>query len=118
MIDSKSLSISNDHLSILFSKNGAILHLQHKQFDEYIRFHTSIISYSTSKQSDHHSGAYLFIPNGNAQEIPMSEYQFIRLQRGPLVHRFDVIHPAVSLRYELSNTHSELKEKGNEFQLH
>ena len=103
--DSKSLEIRNRYLSILFSKNGAILHLHHHQFDVNLRFHTSIISYGTSKQSDQHSGAYLFIPSGNAQEIPISDNkQFIRIQRGPLIHRLDIIHDLVNIRYELTNT--------------
>lgn len=67
-----------------------------------------MVSYSTSKQTDHHSGAYLFIPNGNAQEIPISnDKQFIRIQRGRLIHRLDIIHELVNVRYELMNTNSK-----------
>ena len=98
------MRISNRFLSILFSKNGAILNLRHENLDEDIRFHTNLISYGTSKQSDHHSGAYLFIPNGHAQDIPLSDHQFLRIQRGPLIHRVDIIHPLVVLRYELTNS--------------
>jgi hypothetical protein len=104
VIDSKAIEISNRFLSILFSKNGAILNVRHKKLDENIRFHTNIISYGTSKQSDHHSGAYVFIPDGHAKDIPMSNYDFIRIQQGPLNHRIDIIHDIIGLRYELTNT--------------
>jgi hypothetical protein len=104
IINTKVFEISNRFLSIKFSKNGAILNIQHKKLDDNIRFHTNIISYGTSKQSDHRSGAYLFIPDGNAQDIPMSNYDFIRIQRGPLINRIDIIHEILSLRYELTNT--------------
>jgi hypothetical protein len=104
LINPKLMEINNRFLSILFSKNGVILNVQHKNLDENIRFHTNLISYGTSKQSDHHSGAYLFIPNGNAQDIPISNHEFIRIQRGPLIHRIDIIHQLVALRYELTNT--------------
>lgn len=103
IIDKKVIEISNRYLSIKFSRNGAILNVKHKKLDENIRFHTNIISYGTTKKSDHHSGAYLFIPNGNAQDIPMSDYQFIRIQRGLLIHRIDIIHKLFSIRYELTN---------------
>jgi hypothetical protein len=104
LIDPKMMEINNPFLSILFSKNGAILNVQHKKLDNNIRFHTNLISYGTSKQSDHHSGAYLFIPNGHAQDIPISNHEFIRIQRGPLIHRIDIIHQLVTLQYELTNS--------------
>jgi len=104
VINTKMIEISNRFLSIKFSKNGAILNIQHKKLDENIRFHTNIISYGTSKQSDHHSGAYLFIPDGNGQDISMSNYDFLRIQRGPLINRIDLIHELFGLRYELTNT--------------
>jgi hypothetical protein len=98
------MEISNRFLSVLFSKSGAILNVQHKHLDENIRFHTNLISYGTSKQPDRHSGAYLFIPNENAQDIPISNHELIRIQRGPLIHRVDIIHQLVVLRYELTNS--------------
>jgi len=104
IIDTKIIEINNRFLSIKFAKSGAILNIQHKNLDENIRFHTNIISYGTSKQSDHHSGAYLFIPDGNARDIPMSDYDFIRIQRGPLINQIDIIHEIFSLQYELTNT--------------
>jgi alpha-mannosidase II len=104
VINTKMIEINNRFLSIKFSKNGAILNIQHKKLDENIRFHTNIISYGTSKQSDHHSGAYLFIPDGNGQDITMSNYDFLRIQRGPLINRIDLIHELFGLRYELTNT--------------
>jgi hypothetical protein len=104
VIRTKTIQINNRFLSIIFSKNGAILNVQHKERDENIRFHTNVIRYGTSKQSDHHSGAYLFIPNGNAENIPVSIHDLVRIQRGPLINRVDVIHELYALRYKLTNT--------------
>jgi len=106
LISTNDLIISNRIYSILFSKTGAILNLYHKIFDENLRFHTNMISYGSSKQSDHHSGAYLFIPNGHAQDIPMDNYQFFRIQRGKLIDRLDLIYDMFILTYQLTNINS------------
>ncbi|CAF2687357.1 unnamed protein product [Rotaria sp. Silwood2] len=104
LIDTKVFQIENRFLSILFSKNGVLLNVQHKKFDEKLRFHTNIIRYGTSKQSDHHSGAYLFIPDGKAQYVSASDYDFIRIQRGPLISRVHLNHKLYGLQYKLTNT--------------
>jgi alpha-mannosidase II len=104
VINTKLIQINNRFLEIIFSKTGTVLNIQHKTSDEKIRFHSNIIHYGTSKQSDHHSGAYLFLPNGDGQDIPMSKYDFIRIQRGPLVSRVDLIHEIYGLQYKLTNT--------------
>ncbi|CAF0800037.1 unnamed protein product [Rotaria sp. Silwood1] len=103
IIDRKKFQIENRFLSITFSKNGVLLNVQHKNFDEKIRFHTNMIRYGTLKESDHHSGAYLFIPDGTAQYISTSNYNFIRIQRGPLVSRVYLNHELYGLQYKLTN---------------
>ncbi|CAF3632237.1 unnamed protein product [Rotaria sordida] len=104
VINTKGFQIDNRFLSIIFSKNGVLLNVQHKKSDENLRFHTNIIRYGTLKQSDHHSGAYLFIPDGIAQNIPTSNYDLIRIQRGPLISRVYINHELYSLQYKLTNT--------------
>ncbi|CAF3685423.1 unnamed protein product [Adineta steineri] len=104
VIKTKLIEINNRFLGIIFSKTGDILSLQHKISDEHIRFHSNIIQYGTSKQSDRHSGAYLFIPNGNAQDIPTNNYNLIRVQRGRLINRIDFIHDMYIMQYRLTDT--------------
>ncbi|UJR15510.1 hypothetical protein I4U23_002451 [Adineta vaga] len=104
IIGTKLIQIENRFLDVTFSKTGAILNLHDKHSDENLRFHSNMIQYGTSKQSDHHSGAYLFIPNGNAQEIPMSNFNLIRIQQGSFIHRIDLINDLYSLQYRLTNT--------------
>ncbi|CAM4820756.1 unnamed protein product [Rotaria magnacalcarata] len=104
LIDAKTFEIDNRVFSIIFSKNGAILNVQHKKFDEKLHFHADLISYGTLRESDHHSGAYLFIPDGEARFIPMSDCDFIRIQQGPLVSRVVINHKLYGLQYKLTNT--------------
>ena len=108
LIDTKTFEIDNRVFSIIFSKNGAVLNVQHKKFDEKLHFHTDLISYGTLKQSDHHSGAYLFIPDGEARYIPMGDIDFIRIQQGPLVSRVLLNHKLYGLQYKLTNTNGLL----------
>ncbi|CAF4454062.1 unnamed protein product [Rotaria socialis] len=104
LIDTKTFEIDNRVFSVIFSKNGAILNVQHKKFDEKLHFHTDLISYGTLSQSDHHSGAYIFIPDGEARFIPIGDYDFIRIQQGPLVSRVLINHKLYGLQYKLTNT--------------
>ncbi|CAF1114091.1 unnamed protein product [Adineta ricciae] len=104
IIDTKLIQMENRVLEVTFSKTGAILNLHSKLSDENLRFHTNMIQYGTTKESDHHSGAYLFIPNGNAQEIPMNNFNHIRVQHGLLVTRIDLINDLYSLQYRLTDT--------------
>ena len=84
--------------------------MHHKKTNEKRRFSTHTIRYSTSRQSDHHSGAYLFIPDGQARDIPISKNSLVRLQRGMLTHRLELIDDIYTIRYELTNTNSKLGE--------
>jgi hypothetical protein len=102
-IDTKLIEINNRFLSITFSQTGAILDVEHKQRDEKIRFHANLIQYGTSKRSDHRSGAYLFVPDGNARDIPISKNDIIRIQKGRLVSQVNIIHEMYGLQYKLTN---------------
>lgn len=94
----------------MFSKTGAILNVQHKHLDEKLRFHTNIIRYGTSRKSGGHSGAYLFIPDGTAQYVPIDDDAVVRIERGPLVNRINIIHELYSLQYTLTNTNGLFRE--------
>ncbi len=100
----KLIKLTNRFLSISFSKTGSLLSIQHLKHDEKISFTTNIIRYGTSAASDHNSGAYLFIPDGEAKDIPMGNHDLIRIQRGPLVNRVDILHEMYGLQYKLTNT--------------
>lgn len=108
-INEKFVDIDNRFLTITFAKSGALLNLQHKRFNGKLRLHTDIIHYGTTKKSDSHSGAYLFIPDGDAQYTPMRDYDSIRIQRGPLVTRVIINHKLYGLQYKLTNTNGLLK---------
>jgi alpha-mannosidase II len=106
IISARSIQINNRLLSITFSKSGAILDVQHKKRDEKIRFRTNIIQYGTSKTANHNSGAYIFIPDGNARDVPISNSDLIRIQQGALVSQVNIIHEIYGLQYRLTNTNS------------
>ena len=106
IIDTKMIQLENRFLSITFTINGAILSIQHKNFDEKFRFHINFVRYGTSKELDHHSGAYLFVPDGKAHDIPMSNYNVIRIQRGLLVNQVYIIHDLYTLQYKLTKINS------------
>jgi alpha-mannosidase II len=83
---------------------GSLLSVQHLKHDEKISFTSNAIHYGTSAQPDHNSGAYLFLPDGDAKDIPMGNHDLIRIQRGPLVSRVDILHEMYGLQYKLTNT--------------
>lgn len=90
-----------------FSKTGSILNVQHLQHDEKISFTSRVIHYGTSPHGDHNSGAYLFIPDGEAKEIPNGDHDVIRIQRGPLVSQIEILHEVYALEYQLTNVDGE-----------
>ncbi|CAF2556746.1 unnamed protein product [Rotaria sp. Silwood2] len=103
LIDKKEIKLNNRFLSVSFSKTGALLSVQHLQHDEKISFTTNVIHYGTSTQTDHNSGAYLFLPDGEAKDIPMGDHDVIRIQRGLLVNRVAILHEMYALQYKLTN---------------
>ncbi|CAF3772610.1 unnamed protein product [Rotaria sp. Silwood1] len=104
LIDKKTIKLNNRFLSVSFSKTGALLSVQHLKHDEKVSFTTNVIQYGSSMQTDHNSGAYLFLPDGEAKDIPTSNHDLIRIQRGLLVSRFDILHEMYGLQYKLTNT--------------
>ena len=84
-----------------------MLNVQHLQHDEKIFFTSRVIHYGTSPQGDHNSGAYLFIPDGEAKEIPNGDRDVIRIQRGPLVSQIEILHEVYALQYQLTNIDGE-----------
>ncbi len=111
MNEKKLIKLTNRFLSISFSKTGSLLSVQHLKHDEKISFTSNAIHYSTSSQPDHNSGAYLFLPDGEAKEISMGNHDLIRIQRGPLISRVDILHEMYGLQYKLTNTNGLLYEK-------
>jgi alpha-mannosidase II len=101
--DKKIFKLMNRFLSISFSKTGSLLSIQHLKHDEKILFTTNVIRYGTSTEPDHNSGAYLFLPDGEAKDIPMGNHDLVRIQRGPLVSRVDILHEMYGLQYKLTN---------------
>jgi hypothetical protein len=87
------------------------LNIHHLQHDEKMSFKTNVVHYGSSSQTDHNSGAYLFIPNGDAQEIPLGTHDIVRVQRGPLVSRVEILHEVYGLQYKLTNTNGLLEIK-------
>lgn len=74
---------------------------------EKVSFVTSVIRYGSSTQSDHNSGAYLFLPDGDGKDVPMGTHDLVRIQRGPLVSRVEVLHELYGLQYKLTNTNGK-----------
>ena len=95
--------LENRFLAVNFSKTGGLQSVHQLPHDEKISFTSTVIHYGSSQQSDHNSGAYLFIPDGEAKEIPMGIHDLIRVQRGPLVSRVDILHEVYALQYTLTN---------------
>jgi hypothetical protein len=102
------IKLNNRFLSLSFSQSGALQSVEHLTHQETISFVTSVIRYGSSTQADHNSGAYLFLPDGEAKEIPMGTHDLVRIQRGPLVSRVEVLHEMYGLQYKLTNTNGEL----------
>lgn len=102
--EKKSIRMNNRFLSIRLSTDGTFQSLEHLEHNEKISFQTQMIRYGTSEHSDHNSGAYLFLPNGEGQEVPMGTNDFVRVQRGPLVSRIHVLHEMYGIEYQLTNT--------------
>lgn len=108
IIDKKNVKLSNRFLSISFSKAGSFLHVHHLEHNEKVSFNAQVISYGTENRGERNSGAYLFLPDGDGKEIPMGPNDRIRIQRGPLVSRIDLLHEMYGLQYKLSHTNGEL----------
>ena len=104
----KTIKLTNRFLSISFAKTGSLYSIQHLQHDEKISFQTNVVRYGTSTQTDRNSGAYLFLPEGQAEDIPMSDHELIRIQRGPLVSQVNILHKMYGLQYKLTNTNGLL----------
>ena len=111
MNEKKLIKLTNRFLSVSFAKTGSLLSVQHLKHDEKISFTSSAIHYGTPAQTDHNSGAYLFLPDGEAKDIPMGDHDLIRIQRGPLISRVDILHEMYGLQYKLSNTNGLSNEK-------
>ena len=107
----KTIILENRFLSVNFSKTGILQSVHHLSHDEKILFTSNVIHYGTSAQNDHNSGAYLFIPDGEAKEIPMGAHDLIRVQRGPLVSRVDILHEMYALQYTLTNVDGRVREE-------
>lgn len=103
IIADPTIKLENRFLSVNFSKTGSISHVQHLQHDEKIPLTSHVIHYGTSPHNDHNSGAYLFIPDGEAKEIPNGEHDVIRIQRGPLVSQLEILHEVYAVQYQLTN---------------
>ena len=108
IIDKKNVKLSNRFLSISFSRAGSFLHVHHLEHNEKVSFNAQVIHYSTENRGERNSGAYLFLPDGDGKEIPMRANDRIRIQRGPLVSRIDLLHEMYGLQYKLAHTNGEL----------
>lgn len=104
--DKDIIKLTNRFLSTSFSTTGALISVQHLQHEENVSVKLNPIHYGTSMQTDHNSGAYLFLPDGEAKEIPAGSHDLVRVQRGPIVSRVDVLHEMYGLQYRLTNTNS------------
>ncbi|UJR31177.1 hypothetical protein I4U23_018684 [Adineta vaga] len=100
------IQLKNRFLSLSFSKAGALETIEHLRNNEKISFISSVIRYGSSSQSDHNSGAYLFLPDGEAKEITMGSHDLVRIQRGPLVSQVEILHELFGLQYKLTNINS------------
>ena len=103
VVTKKILKLENRILSIHFSKTGSLLHVERLNDNDKMSFTTNVVRYGTSAQSDHNSGAYLFLPDGNARDIPMGDHDLIRIQRGPLISRLNILHSIYGLQYKLTS---------------
>jgi len=104
LIDGENIKLNNRFLSISFSKTGQLRSVEHLKHEEKISFLTNVVRYGSSVDSDHNSGAYLFLPEGEATDIPIGDHDLVRIQRGPLVSRVDILHEMYGLQYRLTNT--------------
>ncbi|CAF0778226.1 unnamed protein product [Adineta steineri] len=99
----ETIQLNNQFLSIKFSKNGTLNNIEYLKTNKKLSFQTNVIHYGTTKQADHNSGAYLFLPDGEAKNIPPGPHDLIRIQRGPLISRVDILHEIYGLQYKLTN---------------
>lgn len=106
-IDDQIVRISNKQISLSLKNNGKFVEVHHLEHDEKISFDVTPIHYGTSRDSDRNSGAYLFIPDGEAREIPMGVNDIVRIQRGPLSSRVEILHEMFALQLQLSETMSK-----------
>ncbi len=104
LIDGQNIKLKNRFLSISFSKTGQLRSVEHLKHEEKISFVTNVVRYGSSVDSDHNSGAYLFLPDGEATDIPIGDHDLVRIQRGALVSRVDILHEMYGLQYRLTNT--------------
>ena len=90
-----------------FSSTGAIVTIEDRENEAKLRFNARAISYTTSRFLSPHSGAYLFIPSGDAEEISRSAEHLVRFQRGPMIDRLGLIDRIYALQYRLTNVNGE-----------
>jgi alpha-mannosidase II len=109
--DKKLIQLNNRFLSVSFSQTGSLDNVQHIKHNEKITVNSNVIRYGSSTQTDHNSGAYLFLPDGEAKDIPMGDHDLVRIQRGPLVSRVDILHEIYGLQYKLTNTNGSFLYK-------
>ena len=103
VVTKKIVKLENRILSIHFSKTGSLLHVDRLKDNDKLSFTANVVRYGTSAQSDHNSGAYLFLPDGDAKDIPMGDHDLIRIQRGPLISRLNILHATYGLEYKLTS---------------
>ncbi|CAF0930355.1 unnamed protein product [Adineta ricciae] len=106
LVNENEIKLNNRFLSLSFSKDGVLQTVKNLKSNEEISFVTGVIRYGSSSQSDHNSGAYLFIPDGEAKEVAMGSHDLVRIQRGPLVSRIEILHELYGLQYKLTNINS------------
>ena len=109
LVNENEIKLNNRFLSLSFSKDGVLQTVKNLKSNEKISFVTGVIRYGSSSQSDHNSGAYLFLPDGEAKEVAMGSNDLVRIQRGPLVSRVEILHELYGLQYKLTNINSKTK---------
>ena len=107
ILNEETVEFSNKFISIGLSKTGNLLHFHHLEHNEKILFNIDAIHYGTRNENDRNSGAYLFIPDGEAVNIPIGPNDLVRIQRGPLTSRIEILHEMFVLQYQLSHTNGD-----------
>lgn len=100
----KEFSLQNNNISVAFNKNGLLKAIIIKKPDNIVTIpiHLSFVRYST-KQGRDKSGAYLFLPDGEAQEIKITNTK-VTIVEGKIMSQVIIKFPNVEHSVTIYNS--------------
>ncbi|XP_072174390.1 alpha-mannosidase 2x-like isoform X1 [Diadema setosum] len=97
------LMIENAALQAMFSTSGMLKSVVTKADKKKTGVEIEFMTYGTTRDKQK-SGAYLFLPDGEAQALDSSAHVPIRVTQGPLITQVEVMFYCVKHTIALSNT--------------